>query len=176
MNSTQKPIPQGCPGVAEYRHQGAIVTEHAGGCCRAYTVAFTATDITPAFILRAAALYIERHGWHQGALYPEHHNRHHRTTLPPACAIGAIRIAVTGRITWFRDDLTNTEAPLVRRAEKVLAGHLDHCDDTDREVDATTVISTWNDEDWRTATDVTTELRAAADDWDHIHATTGGAQ
>jgi hypothetical protein len=119
-------------------------------------------DFSPADVLRAAALYIERHGWLQGAFYPVHH----RTAFPPACVAGAVRIAACGRLIRFWDDLTFEETLIVRRADKVLAGHLDGAD---LDADALTVVSTWNDEDWRTATDVIRGLRGAADEWDRTH-------
>jgi len=129
-------------------------------------------DPTPADILRCAALYLIRHGWHQGDMFTNP-----LQPTPAACAIGAIRMAVCGTPTSL---YTGDQARQVGRAITLLAGHLhdtgripdgDHhcplCPD-DQEI-----IGDWNDEDDRTAAEVITALTDAADDWDHTH---GGAR
>ncbi len=123
--------------------------------------------VTPADILRAAALYIERHGWTQWLYY----NRDATDgPFPPACAIGGIRIAVYGDTTGLA--ASPADNALVAGTQRHLAAHLDP-DFYVTEYDAADVIGDWNDEGGRTAGQVIAALRAAADEWDRIH---GGAQ
>jgi hypothetical protein len=132
--------------------------------------------ISPADILRGAALYLRRHGWHQGTYYPEHH----ATAFPPACAEGAIRTAACGRPVRFHDDLTRDERRLVRAADIILASYLDGDYDRDRDddaaLDAAAAITAWNDEDWRTRREVIDLLTDAADDYDHAATDGRGAR
>jgi hypothetical protein len=128
---------------------------------------------TVADTLRHAARYLQRHGWHKGAFYLEPSG-----AFPPACAAGAIRIAVCGRPVRLDDDeLTLDDRCRIAAAETALADHLGYYPMHEDEAPAV-LIGTWNDEDWRTAADVITELNhaAAALDRDHATATHGGAQ
>jgi len=124
---------------------------------------------TPADILRGAALYIGRHGWHQGAFYPEHHDQ----LFPPACADGAIRLAVCGRPVRFLQDLTDEESRQVAAAESVFVLHLGYLGD---DIDDTpmVLIGYWNDEGWRTSDRVIAELDLAAFEWELTHNHTDG--
>jgi hypothetical protein len=129
-------------------------------------------DPTPAEILHAAALYLRRHGWTQGTLY-----RHNNTAMfPPACADGAICVAVLGRPVNGQFD--PNQLTLVRAAEQTLADHLTEQSEaagigtTTAPVDPFTVITDWNDEGDRTVEHVIAALQAAAHRWSRIH---GGA-
>jgi hypothetical protein len=126
-------------------------------------------DTTPAQVMRDAALYLERHGWTQRALY-----RHTPgEAFPAACAIGALAIVVYG------EPLDNVHTP--DRAETGLFTWVegifeDYLDAHDRLTNHDTEpphqglgISDWNDDAYRTQTDVIATLRAAAHDWDHTH-------
>jgi hypothetical protein len=128
-------------------------------------------DVTPAQVLRDAALYLQRHGWTQGALYDDH-----LAVIPPACAVGAIRCAIFGGpiVTATCDQMTQLD-PIVG----VLA---DHVHDTGNDTPADTgewgsvpgdspnaIVTDWNDAHGRTANEVIASLRTAADDWDRIH-------
>ncbi|MFB6396180.1 DUF6197 family protein [Polymorphospora lycopeni] len=129
----------------------------------------TTGDTTPADLLRGAALYIERHGWNQGAFFqlPTRHR------LAPACAMGALRIAATGTTDSIILDDVFTQ---VLAAQAILANHLepDYDHTTDLEADLNfEVISDWNDDGDRTAAEVVTALRDAADTWDRLHPTGG---
>ncbi|MEV0396917.1 DUF6197 family protein [Polymorphospora rubra] len=129
----------------------------------------TTGDITPADLLRNAAVYLERHGWQQGFLLGLGFD----TPYPPACALGAIRMAATGNA----DDVITTTIPAddytaCLLAQAILANHLepdyDHTNDIEADLNFE-VISDWNDDTERTANDVTTALRDAADTWDRQH-------
>lgn len=121
---------------------------------------------TPAEILRCAATYIRRHGWHQGDAFAADTDQ----LFPPACALGAIHAAVTGTATL---SLKGSDVASLRGAERVLAAHL-HVDldrlDTDQPFD---LIGDWNDEPDRTAAQVVAALHEAAEDWERIHHTGG---
>jgi hypothetical protein len=118
--------------------------------------------ITPADVLRGAALYLDRHGWHQGAYYPEHRD----TPFPPACAIGAIRMAVCGQPVTFAENLARPEWLLIRAACMLLAEYLDGdynpADEDGDALDAIGVIGAFNDDDSRTRAEVQHTLREAA--------------
>jgi hypothetical protein len=129
---------------------------------------------TPADILRAAALYLQRHGWYQRDYYA----RSSTALFPPACATGAIRMAVYGRRICGITDMTTDEYRAVVGALVHLATYLDDTfptagTDLDAELElcAIGVISVWNDATWRTVDEVIGELEAAADTW---HPTTDG--
>ncbi|GFJ87847.1 DUF6197 family protein [Phytohabitans rumicis] len=51
------------------------------------------TEATPAVILRGAALYLQRHGWHQGSLYADDRTN----PTPAACIQGGIGMAAFGQ-------------------------------------------------------------------------------
>jgi hypothetical protein len=145
------------------------VTQHTGTPPRQTP----AVADTPARLLRAAADYIEAHGWHQGTLF----NRLTTTERPPACAAGALYFAGYG------DAISEVHMLLYPRrvvlaAFRVFAGHLVDTDPTLPNEPATDslaayeeVIGAWNDRDHRTAVEVTTTLRAAADQWERRHTT-----
>ena len=131
-----------------------------------------AADPTPADLLRAAADYLETHGWHQGALY----DRRGDSATPPACAMGALYLVAYGDLPTAEN--ADYEVALSRAgwdAVRLLWAYV--VDTTGRDPDEDfdedgTVIGDWNDEGRRTITDVTTALRVAADTWDLVH---GGA-
>ncbi|MGX4657213.1 DUF6197 family protein [Micromonospora sp. SCSIO 07396] len=135
----------------------------------------TTGTVTPADLLRMAALYLRRHGWHQGTYYAP-------TTdipTPPACAAGAIRIACTGRpVEQFAQLDGDTIADYVTALD-VLVDHLDatapvfFIDEDGYLLDEHTSPYSWNDDPTRTAEQVVTALEAAATEWDRLH-TAGG--
>jgi hypothetical protein len=115
-------------------------------------------DATPAAILRVAADYIDIHGWTKGAFFPLGGDM----WCPPACALGAVRMAVCGYPARRSDALSPAQTTRILIAERLLADQLGYHLDPDATLEIRTVIEKWNDRDWRTAADVTTELRAAA--------------
>jgi hypothetical protein len=130
----------------------------------------TIGTVTPAGLLRMAALYLRRHGWHQGTYYA---TTDHPT--PPACAAGAIGIAATGhRVEHFSQLDADTLATL-----GALVDYLDahepvfFLDEDGFLVDEHGWPFSWNDDPARTAEQVITALEAAADEWDSLH-TSGG--
>lgn len=137
-------------------------------------------DATPADIFRTAADYIDRYGWYKGAFFPLFSPPQDKVSCPPACVRGAIRVAVCGWPARRGADLTPTQTKRILIAERLFADQLEYPlpdmgftfnpDDTVR---IRTVIEKWNDRDWRTVIEVTSELRAAADTYDRIH---GGAR
>ena len=128
---------------------------------------------TPADVLRAAAAYIEAHGWHQGARYDL---RGEITSTPPACAAGAICTAAYGSALV---DLLHTPEPTPARwqcaqdALYTFATYLPGNDSLARPAPEEEyelyewVIGGWNDRPDRTLTQVTTALHDAADQWEH---------
>jgi hypothetical protein len=132
----------------------------------------TAPVTSPATTLRDAALYLERHGWCQESYFAVT-----GVPTPPACAMGAISIAVHGYacpddIYYGRgeDDRTDAKStPLVHEAESVFADYLLRSGEVDPDTDGDLVsVGAWNDEDGRTAAQVITALRKAAYDYEHL--------
>jgi hypothetical protein len=133
--------------------------------------------VTPADLLRAAADYLDTHGWHQGAYYDLGDD----PLTPPACVAGAIRISYAGQPVGAADtpDLVDPRHH-VRDAIAQLADHLDSAGGLaglrritypDRAVVDELYVGGWNDDPDRTITQVTTALRHAADQWDRTHHT-----
>jgi hypothetical protein len=123
-------------------------------------------DPNPAEILHAAAVYLRRHGWTQGTLYADDSG----VMFPPACADGAICVAVRGRPVNGQMDLH--QLGLIQVAERTLAEHLISLGEavtTGAAGDSFGLISEWNDDPGRTVEHVIAALYAAADDWDRIH-------
>jgi len=131
-----------------------------------------ADELTPADILRCAALYLSQRGWHQGDMFADP-----TQPFPAACAQGAIRMAVCGSPTIA---YTRETAHRVDQAVAVLATWLafTYLDESRPEFTAihhgdpttvTEIVGDWNDEADRTATEVFAALSGAADDWDRIH-------
>ncbi len=124
-------------------------------------------DSTPADVLRGAALYLRRHGFHQGDMFAS------LTTLtPPACAQGAVKMAICGspHATYTLD-----QAGLFDQTMTVLAEHagMPYDWDAHRLPDTEPVapaewVADWNDDPDRTVEQVITAMTTAADDWDHI--------
>jgi hypothetical protein len=117
--------------------------------------------VTPATTLRAAAMYLDQHGWCQGGYYEQTG----RGIMPAACTVGAIGMVCYG---------SQVDAP---------AQHFDHpgwgdfetaVADIDRYliVEHDLDVYSFNDAKGRTAEQVTAALRQAADEWDR---TEGGA-
>ncbi len=131
-------------------------------------------EATPGQTLRDAALYLQRHGWTQGAHYDFTADTFGPT--PPACVRGAIAIACYGEAV---DNPWTTDRPEQPQFTTVAAffddylylHHIHTLTDVDDDTDLCAVW--WNDQPERTARQVIDVLRAAADDWDHTH---GGAQ
>jgi hypothetical protein len=118
----------------------------------------------PVQVLRDAADYLQRYGWAQGTLYWRHDGGR-----PPVCAVGAIRIVVLG--PPMVEGLADTRAVRhVHRAVEVLAAYLiRHTGfQTGRGLDVVQVTE-WNDQPDRTATEVCTVMRRAADWYEQNH-------
>ena len=118
--------------------------------------------VTPAVTLRAAALYLDRHGWCQGSYYEQ------TATLftPAACTVGAIGMVCYGSpvdapAQHFDDPGWGDFEAAVAFLDRYLIGPYD--------LD----VYSFNDAHGRTAEQVTTALRSAADEWDRTHG--GGA-
>jgi hypothetical protein len=130
--------------------------------------------MTPAVLLRGAALYLERHGWTKGEIFA---NSDTERPFPAACTIGAINVTAHGRPVLSStdgadDDLTDSAI----RAMRVFAAWLDPDYDFGfNSTSAIDILGDWNDHDDRTAQEVIEALRDAANEWDGIHPT-GGAR
>jgi hypothetical protein len=143
-------------------HTVPVDTNSAIPAGAAEPVATLPVDMTPADVLRAAALYLERHGWTQYLLYESDQ------PFPPACAMGAVRMTVLGDPLGLADIPNDTDTALVNRVLRYLAGYIDA--DFDAETSsAMQFIGEWNDDRDRTKPDVVSLLRDAADEWDRIH-------
>ncbi|MFI7213141.1 hypothetical protein ACIBP4_01080 [Micromonospora maritima] len=138
----------------------------------------TGVQVTPADLLRMAALYLRRHGWHQGtyynALFPA------GFLTPPACAAGAIGIASAGhKVEHFSQLDPDTLADYLA-AMAAFVDYLDnfapvfHIDEDGYLLDEHTSPYSWNDDPTRTAEQVITALESAADEWDRLHTQEGG--
>ncbi|SBT69197.1 hypothetical protein GA0070622_6316 [Micromonospora sediminicola] len=135
----------------------------------------TGVQVTPADLLRMAALYLRRHGWHQGTYYAPTDS-----LTPPACAVGAIGMACAGyRAEHFYGLDPDTQVTF-RQTVGVLTVYLDdhapvfHIDEDGYLLDEHTSPYSWNDDPGRTAEQVITALESAADEWDRLHTQEGG--
>ncbi|MER7460938.1 hypothetical protein [Micromonospora sp. NPDC126480] len=137
----------------------------------------TAPVNTPADLLRMAALYLRRHGWHQGTYYDTSTD----TVTPPACAAGAIGIACAGhRVEHFSqlapDTLADYLATLGALVDYLDASYpLFLVDEDGFVIDEHTSPYSWNDDPLCTAELVIAALEDAAKEWDRLH-TEGGEQ
>ncbi|QGN46366.1 hypothetical protein GKC29_05640 [Micromonospora sp. WMMC415] len=135
----------------------------------------TTEQVTPADLLRMAALYLRRHGWHQGTYYDTSTD----TPTPPACAAGAIGIACAGhKVEHFSQldggTLADYLATLAAFVDYLDAFHPLFCVDEDGFViDEHTSPYSWNDDPLCTAELVIAALEDAAKEWDRLH-TEGG--
>ncbi|MEU8071452.1 hypothetical protein AB0B20_17025 [Micromonospora sp. NPDC049151] len=136
----------------------------------------TTALVTTADLLRMAALYLRRHGWHQGTYYAP---TTADTPTPPACAAGAIGIASAGhRVEHFSqldpDALADYLAAMAAFVDYLDIFYPLFCIDEDGYLlDEHISPYSWNDDPARTAEQVVTALLAAADEWDRLH-TDGG--
>jgi hypothetical protein len=122
------------------------------------------TPVTPAVTLRSAARYLEQHGWIQGRYYADATPG----TLPAACTLGAIGIAVYGKVTEVPPaEYHRPEFPQFQAAVAALVEYLVQSPKYD--LDEQYLISLWNDRSGRLAARVGSALLAAADDWDTDH-------
>ncbi|MEU7839983.1 hypothetical protein AB0B39_03335 [Micromonospora sp. NPDC049114] len=126
-------------------------------------------DLTPADILRCAARYLEIRGWTQGTYF----DRTDELWFPPACVSSAIAMAVFGDCTPVLLNAQQTpDVVAYRNAVTVLVDFLDLRETPASDTDADHILPfTWNDHPARTAEQVITTLRDAADDYDWTHAT-----
>ncbi|SCL36826.1 hypothetical protein GA0074692_4460 [Micromonospora pallida] len=137
----------------------------------------TGEQDTPAVLLRCAALYLSRHGWHQGTYYTANTD----TLTPPACAVGAIGMAAAGRRTDHFSSLDYDTQVTYRRTVNVFTHYLDThhplpvIDEDGFLVDEHTSPFSWNDDPARTVDEVIKALIGAADEWDRLHPA-GGAR
>ncbi|MEU7970807.1 hypothetical protein AB0B48_02040 [Micromonospora sp. NPDC049089] len=135
----------------------------------------TSIQVTLADLLRMAALYLRRHGWHQGTYYA--HNAD--TLTPPACAAGAIGIACAGHKVEHFSQLDPDALADYLAALGVFVDYLDttapvfFIDEDGYLLDEHTSPYSWNDDPARTAEQVITALQAAATEWDSLRKTEG---
>ncbi|MEV4283267.1 DUF6197 family protein [Actinoplanes xinjiangensis] len=134
--------------------------------------------MTPADLLRGAALYLQHHGWTRHQFYDLTADTD--GPFPPACTSGAIMTAATGRCPangMCTLDDENSATIDVIRAMRVFAAWVDleYSPTNGYGTSAIDVIGDWNDYDGRTLDEVLETLTDAADNWDGIHHT-GGAR
>jgi hypothetical protein len=126
---------------------------------------------TPATVLRNAAEYIWRHGWTQEQFYDR--ETESGEFFPPACAVGAIRLAVFGEpvdLMYDADD-PDTKPEVLAMADEVHEAQHALCarlrsDYTRDDCASMDTIAVWNDDPRRTLGDVIHTLNLAADDWE----------
>jgi hypothetical protein len=129
--------------------------------------------INPVQVLRDAADYLETYGWHQGGFFM--FTGIHRP--PAACSLGAIQIAVTGEpVDVFADDfnatpVTDSQFWAVLHAAGLVIDHLRREHNTAQlgSLSKVAALARWNDRDGRTAAEVVTVMRAAADRFEDSH-------
>jgi hypothetical protein len=131
-------------------------------------------DVTPADILRGAALYLQLHGWHQGNLYADNDPA---ILTPAACTQGGIGMATFGRRIPSEDRACTHPAEWrdFKRACDFLNDHLNltgakPAPMEDQEDWEGPSVGDWNDDPDRTFAQVHAALIAAADEWDRLHA------
>lgn len=135
----------------------------------------TDPQLTPADVLRMAALYLRRHGWLQGSYYSTDAD----SPTPSACLVGAVGITCAGRRLEYPGQLDRTDEATYRQALAVVVDYLDSyqpicaVDEDGFFLQEHISPYSWNDDPGRTAEDVITALEAAADEWDRLH-TKGG--
>ncbi|GAA2714031.1 hypothetical protein ACFY2R_12950 [Micromonospora olivasterospora] len=135
----------------------------------------TTGTVTTADLFRMAALYLRRHGWHQGTYYANTTD----TPTPQACAVGAIGMACAGRRADHFYGLDFDTQVVFRQTVGVFTAYLDDhepicaIDEDGFLIDEHTSPFSWNDDPGRTAEQVITALENAADEWDRLH-TEGG--
>ena len=117
-------------------------------------------DLTPADVLRGAAVYVRRYGLHQGDMFANPDQ-----ATPAACAQGAIRMAACGNTGTA---YSCGQAALVDDAIATLADHLDAISDVWHRIAPGETVADWNDHPDRTADHVAAALTAAAERWDRI--------
>jgi len=121
-------------------------------------------DMSPGDVLRYAALYVQRHGFHQGDMFASL-----TTPTPPACAQGAVKMVICGNP---QAAYTPDEAVLFDETNRALARHLDReylgweHDPTGVPAAPHALVAEWNDEDGRTADELVTAMTDAADEYD----------
>ena len=126
-------------------------------------------DLSPAEVLRCAAVYLARHGFHQGDMFAV-------TTdaFPAACAQGAVKMAICGH-PYAR--YTREQGLLFDRVMNTLVAYLDtkfnllpvDDEDSDEYAEPFQAVADWNDETGRTAAQLVTVLNRAADEWEFFH-------
>jgi hypothetical protein len=134
-------------------------------------------EVTPAVTLRGAALYLRRHGWRQGDMFdlsvPE-------IAFPPACGLGAIRMALTGDAEIGADSWPTETVEDFDKAVMAFADHLFTWYDQPDPTAPTTgwnemppwpeqIVADWNDDNSRNVSQVIAALNGAADQWDNRH-------
>jgi hypothetical protein len=126
----------------------------------------TGVPVTPAVILRGAAVYLQQHGWTRGAFFDPDDDG----PFPAACATGAIRMAIHGDLTQTFSALPDDseQRKLIGKAQRHLAAHL-HDGFDPEETSSIDVIGDWNDDEQRTLADVVDALNDAANAWDRGH-------
>jgi len=118
--------------------------------------------VNPATTLRAAASYLDRHGWCQGGYYEQTG----RGLMPAACLVGAIgMVCYGGQVDAPAQHFDDPGWGDFEAAVAHLDGYLTVWHDTD--------VYSFNDVKGRTAEQVIAALREAADEWD---GTDGGAE
>lgn len=126
-------------------------------------------DESPAHTLRAAALYLDDHGWIQGAYYAT--TSPSTMFTPAACALGAIAIVVHGTVVDCPESSELPGYPALDGARQALTTSLNKAADIPP---WEFTIGEWNDQSGRTVEQVIQACRNAADAYDRAH-TTGGA-
>jgi hypothetical protein len=121
-------------------------------------------EFGPAEVLRSAALYLRRHGLHQGDMFA-----HPIGLGSAACAQGAVKMAICGNP---HGTYTDHDVVLFDETMTVLAEQVD-CDFNPWDDDANTpwiVVADWNDAEGRTVDQVVTAMTEAADQYDTYQA------
>jgi hypothetical protein len=126
--------------------------------------------VTPATTLRAAATYLDRHGWIQGGYYEQTA----RGFAPAACLVGAIgMVCYGGQVDAPAQHFEDPGWGDFETAVAFMDGYLCQVDPYATDACSFNDVYSFNDTPGRTADQVTATLRSAADEWDRTQG--GGA-
>jgi len=135
---------------------------------------------TPADTLRVAAGYLLNFGWYQGDLFDWDaldEIEDASALTPPACALGAIRVAAVGSLDdldWSPEQVDRHAAAVAALADFLILYYGVESPDVVDVLDSgmaclDQVVIDWNDDTRRIGSHVMAALHGAAEAWERLH-------